>query len=466
MPWDGSPEPAEQQNQPLSIEVAVPYGTKPGTYKSSVAVIADSTRVTLPLTITVYGVELPRPGQPSGSLLTVFGVGPQAYVGRAIDLFRYTAADQIRAANDSLFKFLSDYRLGPNSWGYGIPGASGYVASDAWWKDSAGNMIRQLQAGQFPTLWIPLSTNRSTPRNYIAGMSPFEPEKWCGYLATVKQFWTLHGFLRNGAIPYAYPYDEPGESNTSLLARQATSLHRCFPGAKMLITGTPSPATGRLYDGKGPDDVDIWTAVTWRYYGKFTNPARQRYGLREHLYLREIDKARAHGKLIFAYTYFSSTVPSVPSFRATEPLSDPRMFVLWTALEGIDGILYGQGLTTYGPRGDPLTSNVTNGGESLLIYPGNGAPIASARIEQIRGGIEDWEVFDVVRKRFGAAKVRSILGAHGLFSADAKGVKLACTVGCDLKASPPQAWPRWSRDSSTAGRIEAARRDALDLFPH
>ena len=465
MPWDGSPQPAEQQNQPLSIEVSVPYGTKPGTYRSSVAVTADSTRVVLPLTITVYGFDLPRPGQAEGSLLSAFAVGPQTYVGKAIDLFGYRTPDQIRAANDSLFKVLSDYRISPISWGYGIPSsASGYVASRAWWKDSAGNMVRQVQAGQFATMWVPISNNRAIHGRYIAGLSPLEPEKWCSYLGAVKEFWQLHGFLQNGAIPYVYPYDEPGDSHTSLLARQATATHRCWPGSRMLITATPDAAMSRLYDGRGSDDVDIWAAVDWRYYGRYTNPGKEKYGNREHLYLKEIDRARSHGKLIFAYTYFSSTVPGFPSFRATEPLSDPRMFVLWTALEGIDGILYGDGLTMYRGGGNPLTSGVADGGEAVLIYPGNGAPIASARIEEIRQGVEDWDIFAAVRKRFGAARVRSILGAHGLFSADARGVELACTIGCDLKGTPPQAFPRWSHDWSTAGRIEAARRDALRLL--
>jgi Glycoside hydrolase 123, catalytic domain len=464
MPWDGSPRPAEQQNQPLSIEVSVPYGTKPGTYRGSVAVTADAARVVLPLTIEVYGVELPRPGQVDGSLLTVFGLGPQSYVGRAIDLFHYTSPHQIRAANDSLFAFLSAYRISPSSWGYGIPHApSGYASSRAWWRDSAGNMIRQLTAGRFPDLWIPLSNNRARPRNYIAGLSPYRPEGWCGYLARVRRFWMQQGWLAQGQIPYVYAYDEPGHTHTRLLARQAIAVHRCFPGAEVLTTATPDAATHRLWDGKGQDDIDIWAAVDWRYYGRYTNPARMRYGRRERMYLHAIDTVRAHGKRIFAFTYYG--VPGFPSFRATEPLSNPRMFVLWTALEGIDGILYGQGLTTYGPPGDPLTANVADGGEKLLIYPGNGSPIASARIEQIRSGIEDWEIFDVVRRRFGAAKVRQILGAHGLFSADRRGVRLACTIGCDLKAPPTQAWPRWSRDWSTAVRIEAARRDALRLFP-
>jgi hypothetical protein len=461
LPWDGSAHPTEQQNQPISIDVAVPYGTKPGLYKGSVTVTADAKKIVLPLTINVYGVNLPKPGQVSGSLLTTFGVGPQAYVGRATQLFGLKTPDQIRAANDSLFAFLSAYRIGPNSWGYGIPKASGYVASSAWWKDSAGNMARQLQAGQFAALWIPLSTNRATPGSYIAGLSPNEPEKWCGYLQTIRQYWESHGWLQTGAIPYAYPYDEPGDTHTSLLARQATTLHRCFPGARMLITATPGSSTKPLWDGKGTDDVDIWAAVDWRYYGVYTSPGKEKFGNRAHRYIKDIDQARKNGKKIFAYTY--NGVPGFPSFSVIEPLSNPRMFVLWTALEGIDGILYGQGMTTYAGPGDPLSKTNDRRGESLLIYPGDGAPIPSARLEQIRSGIEDWEIFDVVRRRFGAAKVRQILGAHGLFSADAKGVKLACVVGCDLKGTPPQAWPAWSHDWSTAGRVEAARLDALKL---
>jgi Domain of unknown function (DUF4091) len=460
LPWDGSKRPVEQPNQPLSIEVSVPYGTKPGAYRTTATVLADAGTTVLPLTINVFKVTLPKLGAPNGNLLSAFAVGPQAYVNKAISLFGLKSADQIRVANASLFSFLSAYRLSPDNWGYGNPhGQSGYAPDRRWWKDSAGNMTGQLASAQFPDLWIPLSNNRWRPGTYIAGLSPSEPESWCTYLGNVKKYWTLHEWLAQGQIPYLYPYDEPGDTHTSLLTRQAAALHRCWPGAKMLVTGTPDSATKRLWDGKRSDDVDIWATVLWRYYGFYTSPGREKFGNRARQNLTSIDTVRSRGKKIFAYTY--CCFPGFPSFSAAEPLSDPRMFVLWTALEGIDGILYGEGSTTYGP-GDPL-AGVAHGGEFVLIYPGNPQPIASARIEQIRSGIEDWDVFDVVRRRFGAAKVRQILGAHGLFSADASGVKLACVVGCDLKGVPPQAWPRWSHDSTTAGRIEAARAAALEL---
>ena len=460
IPWDGSVRPVEQPNQPLSLEVDVPYGTRPGTYKSSVTLTVDTKPVILPLTIVVFNFTLPKPGDPKGSPLTVFNVGPQSYLNKSAELFGLKTDQQFRAQNASFFAFLSSYRLSPTSWGYGNPSATGYVSNAAYFKDSAGMMVQQLQAGQFSDLWIPISNNRASASSDVAGLSPTDPAKWCGYLGTVKQFWALHGFLQGGAVPYVFPYDEPGDSHTSLLAQQATTVHKCFPGAKMVVTATPDSATSRLYDGKGTDDVDAWAIVDWRYYGEYTSPGQEKHGNRARAVLAQINKARSHGAKILGYTYLFS---GFPSFNANEPVYDSRMFVLWTALEGLDGILYGQGLTTYSGKGDPLDQNIGNGGASVLIYPGNGTPVASARLDQIRSGLEDWEIFNAVRKRFGASKVWSILGAHGLFSASSTGVKLACSIGCQLKGGPPNAWPQWSHDATTASKIASARLDALKV---
>jgi hypothetical protein len=44
----------------------------------------------------------------------------------------------------------------------------------------------------------------------------------------------------------------------------------------------------------------------------------------------------------------------------------------------------------------------------VLIYQGKGGPVPSARLEQIRDGIEDSDVFNIVRQRRGGAGVRRI----------------------------------------------------------
>ena len=105
--------------------------------------------------------------------------------------------------------------------------------------------------------------------------------------------------------------------------------------------------------------------------------------------------------------------------------------------------------------------SVRSNGEYVLLYPGPTGPIASARLEQIRDGIEDWDVLDIVRRRRGLSAVRTVLAGAGLFSATARGVTLACVKGCELSASTEFSWPQWSHDAATAVKIEAAKRRAL-----
>ena len=203
-----------------------------------------------------------------------------------------------------------------------------------------------------------------------------------------------------------------------------------------------------LWDNKGGDDVDIWAVLSRRYYGRYNDP---------HGNLALIGQARKAGKMVWSSTY--TGVDGSPGYSAAEPLSDPRVFLLWNALEGIQGTLYAQGLTSY-TKGNPLDAVAANG-ESVLVYPGADGPVASARLEQIRDGIEDWDVLDLVRRKRGLAGVRTILADAGLFSATPDRVELACTVGCELHGSTAYSWPQWSHDAATAQKIEAAHLQAL-----
>jgi hypothetical protein len=303
---------------------------------------------------------------------------------------------------------------------------------------------------------IPISNNRTSKHNWIAGLDPTQPSTWCDYLRSVHDFWQQHGWLQS--MPYLYGLDETGRAGFKVVQQQAAALHACFPGGKELITGNPSASNSFLWNG-GADDVDIWTVLANRFYGKYTNPAQSRRGIsNERQKYAEIAKVRAAGHMVWTYNYAGT---STPGFTATEPLSDSAMLFLWAALEGVQGVLYGENATAY--KGDPFAS-VASGGRFVLLYPGLGSPDPSARLEQIRDGIEDWEILNAVRASRGAGAVRGLLGGAGLFSATAAKVKLGCTIGCDLKTSTPFAWPEWSHDGSTPDRIEAAKVAALKLL--
>jgi glycosyl hydrolase family 123 len=456
MPWDGGDHPTERPNQPLYLQVLVPADAKPGGYRAVVRVTADGSETSVPVTITVFDVRLPSPSAASGNLLTSFHLSAQSYVNKVDQLYRLGSNPARAAANDALYSFLAGYRISPAGWGFGEPKkASGYEPSRKWWLDAAGNMARQAAAG-FATMRVPISSQRTTQRNWIAGISPFQPQTWCNYLGAVRSFWEQHDWL-NDRVPYLYTLDEPGLEGQRLVARQAAAGHSCFAGSKVLLTGNPTPANRFLWDNRGGDDVDIWVVLSRRFYGQFTNPKAKVNRARRNL--ASVDGARKAGKMLWSYTY--SGVPGAPGYTAAEPLSNPRMLQLWNALEGIQGTLYGQGTTSY-TKANPLES-VANNGEFVLLYPGPTGPIASARLEQIRDGIEDWDVVDLVRRGRGAAAVRTILAGAGLFSATPQGVKLACHLGCELPAPTKYAWPQWSHDASTAEKIEEAHLRALRL---
>jgi hypothetical protein len=449
LPWDGKPQPTERRNQPIYLQVVVPDDARPGGYRATVHVTADGISTDVPVAITVFRVRLPAPDAAKGNLLTAFHVVPQSYVKKAQELYHLNTNGRRAAANDSLFQFLSGYRISPASWGFGEPRSqAGYTSSSRWWLDAAGNMVRQNQNG-FAAMRIPISNQRTSAASRIAGLSPFAPEGWCDYLRTVRSFWDQHGWL-SGHVPYLYALDEPDLAGMALVARQASTAHGCFPGSQVLVTGNPTPSNHFLWDNKEGDDVDIWAVLSRRYYGQFNAPRSK---------LATIQAVRRAGKSVWSSTY--TGVAGTPGYALTEPLSDPRVFLLWNALEGIPGTLYGQGVTSY-YSGNPF-DGLRDRGEFVLLYPGEHTPIASARLEQIRDGIEDWDVLDVVRRRYGATAVRRILGDAGLFSTTASGTILACTQACELDGSTQYSWPEWSHDAATAAKIEAAHLQALRM---
>jgi hypothetical protein len=456
LPWDGRKRATEKPNQPLYVRVIVPAGTSAGTYRGTITVYADGDPTAVPLTVRVFPVALPPAGQAKGNMLSSFHISPETYVNKADSLYTFADNEERVAVNRALFAWLAGYRISPASWGFGEPKSpTGYEANRRWWLDSAGNMTRQIDAGPFSAMRIPISNNRQA--RPLAGMSPNAPETWCGYLQRIHAFWQSHGWLAS-SMPYVYGLDEPGLEGQRLVARQAKATHTCFPGGKQLMTGNPTANNAFLWDNRGGDDLDIWVVLLRRWYGQFTVPAKQETANRARSHFRYVQAVQRRGKATWSYTY--SGVAGTPGFRADEPLSNPRMYLLWNALEGTDGILYGQGTTNY-TAGNPLTS-VTRGGEFVLFYPGKLAPIPSARLEQIRDGLEDAAIFNIVRSKRGAGAVRSALGGAGLFSANAKSVRLACNLGCELKGPLPYSWPIWSRDGTTARKIEAAKLRALN----
>lgn len=454
LPWDGSARATEETNQPLWLQVSVPDGTPAGTYPGTVAVDADGIVTPVAITVTVVGVTLPDPGQLQGSLLTAFNLNPQDYGNEVQRLFGISAQN----TTQSLFSFFSSYRLSPNNWGYGNPKSkSGYTRSKKWWLDKTDNMLMAVgNPRRFGSMWIPVSNNRWPASSYVGGLSPYKPQTWCKYLKSVHNFWQSQGWLA-GTFPYLYGLDEVGLQLLKVIRQSAQILHSCWSGGRLVITGNPAANNKALWDG-GSDDVDVWAVLDSRYYGQYTNPSQVRKHISHAMQnLKNLNTVRKHKKQVWTYTYPSSA-NKTPGFGATEPSADPRLYVDWVALEGITGILYGEGTTTYQAKVNPLTS-LAKDGAFVFIYPGKDGPIPSARLEEIREGIEDWEILNMVRLKHGSAAVRKLLAP--LFTTSTTSTTLACTTGCMLKSGTTYSWPLFSHDATTPGKIATMRAQAL-----
>jgi hypothetical protein len=453
MPWDGSQRSTEHTNQPLWVQVSAPYGTPSGNYSGSLLVVADGSSTPVSISVTVAAVTLPQQNQVAGSLLTAFNFSAQSYLNKVSSLYGVSP----ESAVPGLFSFLASYRISPTSWGFGNPSsASGYTSDKKWWRDRQTQMVAAAgEPGQFASMWIPVSNNRWSPKTYVGGRNPFKPQAWCSYLRSVHGFWQSHGWLSSFA--FLWGMDEPGLPRFRVVAKQAKVTHSCFPGGHVIVTGMPTAKDRFLWNG-GTDDVDAWVVLASRYYGKYTNPSLSRRGIsRADQELRLINAARHHHKQIWTYTYDAAS-HSTPGFTATEPAADPRVLVDWAAFEGITGLLYGEGMTTYS-KPNPLVSNDKGKGSFVLLYPGRNGPVASARLEVLREGIEDWEILNIVRQKHGPATVRRLLS--GLFSSTAKGAKLGCTIGCPIRTNTPYSWPTWSHNAGTPRTIAQMRVAAL-----
>ena len=410
----------------------------PGVYRGRLRVGAEA----LPVTLTVFPYRLPPR---TGGFRTLFQIQPQAYFEQVSPSSPLAAA---QASNGALYRLLSDYRIAPAEWGYGTPSTKvGYRDGSAWYT-RRGTLMRLEASLGFNSLRLPLSTQRQASGRWVGGVSPRRPAAWRAWLAKVRPFWLANRW-HDRALAWAW--DEPGRSQLRLVAAQARALHAAFPGARLLSTVTPSGSNRFLRDG-GPDDLDVWAVLSRRFYGRY-DAAWGRY--------RHIRDLRRAGKEVWTYTYHG--VPGSPGYDATEPLTDPRLFFAWNAIEGTAGTLYADGMVTY--KGLDPWKALAGDGQSVLVYPGTTAapaPISSLRLEAIRDGIQDANLFEAYRARFGRARLVRLLASNGLFSARGGRLALGCVRGCDRRSPTRYSFPVWQRDERRASEgLERARVAAL-----
>jgi hypothetical protein len=475
---------APGQDVTLVLRFRVPDATPPGSYPGQLVFAAGGTSfATLPVHLRVFDVTLPSRDDPN-ALRTLFLLKPQVYVDSVVQRTHADPATASTGITDRLYSLLSDYRISPGNWEYGTPYPDGYQDRGTYWDGLAATRMAAEGALPFNTMRLPIGTQH-TPVSRT-GQSPRHPETWAAYLTSqVLPFWQAHGWLNRALV---WGWDEPGPAyDRQYVAPQACAAHAA--GVQYLTTAAPTvripdrrvtipwgagtrtytvKAHGDdnqfLWDGQGCDDVDTWAVLSRRFYGSFATPVEQKGHVDvEHELSSAIATARARGASIWSFTYeaLSHDLGS-PGYAATEPVTDARVFGLWNGLEGTDGTLYADGMTSYDDGVDPYRQLALHG-QHVLLYPAlapGDEPVTSLRLESIRDGIEDADLARMLIASHGRAAFLAILARERIFSIRGGRLLLACRSGCDLTGETKYAWPRYRNDAGTGAALERVH-DAL-----
>jgi hypothetical protein len=142
------------------------------------------------------------------------------------------------------------------------------------------------------------------------------------------------------------------------------------------------------------------------------------------------DAQKALGDRVWFYTCCFPGGPWLNRLLDMELLR-PALFGWGAALYGLQGFLH-WGLNHYRPEQDPFEQSVVEhaggnhlpAGDTHIVYPGNGKPWSSVRLEAQREGFEDYELLRILQERDAALASRIIRKAISRFDDYVKDAKV------------------------------------------
>lgn len=348
------------------VDLAIPSNAKPGLYTGRVTVSSlGSAALTIPVSLRVWNWAMPR----QSHIRTAFGTG---FYGN-------------RAINDGAVKDdLLAHRLTPTE----CVGRPRVVApaqpggpQTYNWADFDQSMIHRLAQGMTGFAINFPDQNPDIARAYQEHLS------------------------RKGWLPYAYVYaaDEPNADQLPALNQKLADYKRAAPGIPLLVTarGYPQALT----------NVDIWCPCIIAGRGDYFQPDASH-------------REQQRGKASWWYPAYPSRAPGI-NLWTDYPLLDERLWPWLSWKHDMDGMLY-WAVTNWRDTPNPLADAarfLDSNGDGELLYPdAQGKPIDSLRLECLRDGMQDYEVFCLLEA--GARE----LAAQGKAPALAKQARALCAI--------------------------------------
>ena len=194
---------------------------------------------------------------------------------------------------------------------------------------------------------------------------------------------------------YIYGFDEVEIDDFDIMERVFAFIKARYP---QLQTATTARDPGLGLDRKLGDLVDIWIPLSPVYEAQTAMQARQR------------------GCEVWWYICISSIHPYANWF-IEYPALEARLLWWMAQRHGIEGFLY-YAINRWPDQRAPLRADAygrarwnpasygTANGDGSLLYPGVDGPIGSIRLENVRDGIEDYELLALLAARMGGEATR------------------------------------------------------------
>ena len=417
---------AAGENQPIFVTVYVPFGTPKGDYAGEVTLRAQAsegggeTVVRVPYKLTVWDFDQPEKNR----FETAYGFSPW-------DAFAYqniTEEADRRAVWEKYLKGASEHRISLyNSTpldGIGVTFDTENLTANFDFAAFDAEMTRVTEKYNITNFIVPVQgvgggTFQGRAERGLAGFAEGTPEYdklMKSYYDQLQEHLREKGWLSMG---YSYWFDEPEEKDYEYVAGGLGLLKKYAPDLPRMLTEEPSDPFCDAIDAAG-GNIDIWCPIS----NCFSLPeAKKRMAKGERFwwyvccgprapYCTEFTDHPAHelrlwhwqafqrgitGSLIWTTNYWTSST-AFPDSRQ-DPYVDPMSYVTDSRLAPGEKQSWGNGEARY--FYPPLSALTCKRGSGEAVTED---PVDSIRFEELREGIEDYEMLLTLRERFEAKK--------------------------------------------------------------
>ncbi|KRV49549.1 hypothetical protein AQ490_19670 [Wenjunlia vitaminophila] len=397
--------------QPLWFTFHIPRDAKPGTYTGNVRIRADGrTQTTYPLTITVADAVVPDPAdydffldvwaQPE-TIAESHGVAP--WSGKHWKLIETYDRDLASRGQKVINTTIVDNPW-HHQWSLGTresQTATPYSSMVGWTWDGKkfafdftrwDTYVRTAQrAGLGPDIgafsmlafqdrehltYTDTRTGKVVYENVDLGGERWR-QAWGTFLPAFEQHLRDRGWLENTWLSF-----DERPIDTMRVVRDF--VHEVAPAFDDRISVAGSIAT---------EEVAGNLSVDWGGIDRLTP--------------EKVEERRRAGKTTTFYVY---GLPAHPNTFSYSPAVEARMLPWISAQRKLDGFLrWSYNSWTSDPFAQPV--HIFTQGDEYLVYPGEDGPMSSIRWEQLKEGIEDFELVSQLRARNGGADSEALTAA-------------------------------------------------------